>query len=157
MDGVSGGLAVASFSIQLVETVHKANKFLKEMRNASEEIRKLADRIEELECILVIIDGLIKRQNAMKNLDECNDILMRAVERCNSKVAALDSYTKTIEGFYKRRGRVNQARASVKTVMRKEELRQLTEDVEAARSMLREALGANTLYLQYVYFCNKEG
>ena len=48
MDGFSGVLAVVSCSLQLVDTIQKVNKFLKEVQNAPEELARLMDALHEL-------------------------------------------------------------------------------------------------------------
>ena len=148
MDGVSSVIALFSFSIQLVETIQKANKFLKEVQNAPEEVIKLVGTLDELEYLLIAVDGLIKRQNTMGDIPNSVEMIERALRRCRSTITTLETCVNTMKAYFDRHGRLYKAWASIRTLGKKDEVEQIRKQVEGDMSKLRTALNINMSCLQ---------
>ena len=148
MDGVSTIIAIASFSIQLVETTQKANRFLKEVQNAPTELIRLVNTLDDLESLLLDVHGLIERLNAMSGLPSSVDRIGSALKRCQTTVMELDASVRTFKDYFARHGRLHKAWASIKTVVRKEKVEQLRKQIEGDMGILNTALSINMFHLQ---------
>ena len=148
MDGVSGIIAVVSFSIQLVETIQKAKKFFKEVQDAPEELIRLVDTLDRLQSLLIAADHLVEQQNKMGSLPGAVDTIDRALRRCQSTVKKLDTSVNAIKPYFKVQGRGRKTWAKLKTVVKKEEVRQLRKQVYESMKNLETALILNNTHLQ---------
>ena len=148
MDGVSGVLAVVSLSLQLVDTVQKANRFLKRLQNAPKESARLIDALNQLESLLIAAHGVVEQQNKIGSLPGSVQAIDSTLQRCKFTVEKLETAVKNIETFFKSRGRGRKAWASLKTVVRKEELEKLHKQVLEDMNSLQTALLLNLSYLQ---------
>ena len=148
MDGVSAILAITSFSIQLVETIQKANRFLKEVQNAPTELIKLVNTLDTFESLLLDVNGLIERSNAMSGLPGSVACIESALKRCQTTVMELDASVRTFKEYFARHGRLHKAWASIKTVVRKEKVEQLRKQIEGDMCILNTALSINMSHLQ---------
>ncbi len=148
MDGVSGVLAMASFSIQLVETVQKARKFLKEVRTASEELERLVDALDQFESLLIAANGIVERQNKIGSLSGAVNVIDNALLRCRTTVEKLDTSVNAIKAHFNVQGHGRKAWASFKAVAKKEEVKNLLRQVQENMTNLQTALLLNTSCLQ---------
>ena len=148
MDGVSGVLTVVSFSVQLVNAIQKANEFLKEIQNAPRELARLVDALDQFESLLIAADGVVEQQMEMGNLSGSAHTIDAALRRCKSTVEKLDTSVNAIKNFFKIQGRGRKAWASLKTVVKKEEVEQLHKQVHGNMRDLQTALLLNMSHLQ---------
>ena len=148
MDGVSGVIAVVSFSLQLVNTIQKASQVLKEVQNAPKELARLVDALDQLESLLIAANGIVEQQNKMGSLPGSVHTMNGALRRCKSTVEKLDTSVNAIKNYFKIQGRGRKAWASLKTVMKKEEVEQLHRQVHENMKNLQTALLLNMSYLQ---------
>ena len=153
MDGVSGALAVLSFSIQLIDSVRKAKKFLAEIKNASEEVTRLTDTLDEFQLLLCATRDLLERQNKIDGFPSAIQTIDHALQRCNYTIQKLQSSIDTIETYFKRTGRGRQAWASLKTATKKENIGKLFEQIHRDMVFLQTALMLNISNLQYARRC----
>ena len=150
MDGASAIIAVVSLSIQLVHTVQKANKFLKEIQNAPAELKDLVDTLDELETFLLDVSRLIDRQKAISGLPGSVEHIERALKRCKATVTDLDTSVQTLEGNFARHGRLRKTWASIKTVVKKDHVELLRTQIESDMHKLHTAISVSMYSLQYV-------
>ncbi|KAH9871944.1 hypothetical protein J1614_006203 [Plenodomus biglobosus] len=65
MEGVASGMAVASLSLQLVDSIIKIKNFLRHVKDAPKELERLIDLLERLEALLEDVRSLIERQTSL--------------------------------------------------------------------------------------------
>ena len=148
MDGVSVVLAVLPLGIQLVNTIRKANKFLKEVQNAPEGWARLIDTLDQLESFLIAVNGLIERQEKVGSLPGSVHLMSAALQRCETTAKKLEASTDGIKTYLKSQGRGRRAWASLKTVVKKEEVEGLRKQIDEDMMYLQNALTLNTNHLQ---------
>ena len=148
MDGVSTAFAAVSITLQLVGTVKEVSKFLKEVKDAPKEITRLADALSQLESLLVTAQGIVEQQNDIKGLPSSINVVSDALQRCESTIKKLETSIDTLKAYFKGQCRVRKTWASVKTVMRQEEVERVHGQVEAAMGNLQSAILLNMSGLQ---------
>ena len=148
MDGLSGALAVISFSIQLIGTVRKAQIFLKEVRNAPEELANLVDTLDQFEYILVATNNLVQHQNRIEHLPGAVDNIASVLRRCQTTIKKLDDAVLTINSYFESQNRGRKVWASLKTVVKKDHIEKLRKQIQENTINLQTALILNSSHLQ---------
>lgn len=109
MDGVSAMLGVASFSIQLCRNDPQSKKVAQRDPQGAGRIEKLVDTLDELETLLVAVDGIINKQKAMDGIVAAVGSLEKALKRCQNTISELDAAVRTLEEYFARHGRLRKA------------------------------------------------
>ena len=148
MDGVSTAFAAISITLQLVGTVKEASKFLKEVKDAPKEITRLADALSQFESLLVTAQAIVERQNTMKGLPSSITVVSDALQRCEVTVKRLEVSVVALKAYFKGQRRIRKTWASVKTVMKQDEVERVHGQVEAAMGSLQSAILLNMSSLQ---------
>lgn len=141
-------LAVVSCGLQLVDTIQKVNKFLKEVQNAPEELARLVDALNDLVSLLTAVNGFVERQLKIGILPGSVHTIDGALQRCKSTVEKLDTSVNALRTNFKNQGRGRKKWASLKTVVKKEEVEKLRKSVHENMMNLQTALQLNTSDLQ---------
>ncbi|KAH7077937.1 hypothetical protein BKA63DRAFT_274932 [Paraphoma chrysanthemicola] len=103
MDGLSGvasGMAVASLSIQLLESIGTIRAFIRDVKAATKELQRLAELLDRLRDLLEDVRNVMKQQtslqtqhfpapsvtifNSLKSCEEALRVLEQAVEKYKS-------------------------------------------------------------------------
>ena len=148
MDGVSTAFAAVSLTFQLVGTVKKTRKFLKEVQNAPKQITRLVDTLSRFESMLVAAQGIVEQQKNMKDLPCSINVISDALQLCKSTVEKLDTSVDALKAYFKDHRGGRKTWASFKTVMKQDEVEQIHEQVKEAMRNFQCALGVNANYLQ---------
>ena len=148
MDGVSSALAVVSFSIQLIGTIRKAQIFLKEVRNAPEELANLVDTLDQFEHLLVATNNLVEQQDSTGNLPGAIVNIASVLQRCQGTIKKLDDAVLTINSYFETQNRGRKVWASMKTVVKRDHIEKLRKQIQENISNLQTALLLNSSHLQ---------
>ncbi|KAG8528999.1 uncharacterized protein KY384_006688 [Bacidia gigantensis] len=148
MDGVSGVFAILSFSIQLVDSIHKARIFLREVHNAPEELVRLVDELDQFEELLRSAHGLIDLQTKISGVTGSIESVEGALRRCKSIADRLDASINKVQSYFNVRGRGRRTWASLKTVVKKDEIERLCRQIHDNKMNLQTALVINSSYIQ---------
>ena len=125
MDVASGVFAVISLSLQLAETVKKVDNFLRDVQNAPDELKRLVDTLDQFSLILVQVKNYVEQQSRIDHLPGCIDVIERTLHSCESNVRKLDSYVNVFQTLFNGTGQRRKIWASIKTVVKKEEIVQM--------------------------------
>lgn len=60
--GVASGMAVASLSLQLLDSIGMVKTFIRDVRGASKELSRLADLLDRLKALLEDVRDVVERQ-----------------------------------------------------------------------------------------------
>ena len=148
MDGFTSALAMVSFSIQLIGTIRKAQIFLKEVRNAPEELANLVDTLDQLEHLLVATNSLIEQQSRLENLPGAIVNIASVLRRCQTTIKKLDDAVLTINSYFQTQNRGRKVWASLKTVVKKDHIEKLRKQIQEDTINLQTALILNSSHLQ---------
>lgn len=134
MDGLSAaasGIAVASFTIQLAESVKKLYDFWESVKNAPKHFCAIQTDLGLLSTILEKIDR-------EENLSD--PYLRNVLKNCEGKVELLVKTVSDIVPGFKAESRRTRTWASLKAAFKKEKVRELKSCLEETMSILRLAL-----------------
>ena len=148
MDVASGVFAVISLSLQLAETVKKVDNFLRDVQNAPDELKRLVDTLDQLNLILVQVKTYVKQQSRTDGLPGCTDVIERILHSCESNVRKLDSYVNVFQTLFNGKGQRRKIWASIKTVIKKEEIVQMRGLIDQDISSLQTTMLINISHLQ---------
>ena len=148
MDGLSSALAVVSFSVHLIATIRKAQGFLKEVRNAPDELANLIDTLDQLEDLLMATNNLVKQQSEIENLPGAIENIARVLQRCQKNIKKLDDAVFTINSYFENQNRGRKIWASLRTVVKKDHIENLRKQIREDSINLQTALLLNSSHLQ---------
>lgn len=148
MDGVSGAFAVVSLAIQLVDSVQEARTFLKDVRNAPNELVRLDETLDQLSSVLRYVRTLLEEQLLSLRLPGTPTFILDALENCARKMGPLKSLVDEARVSTGQRRSVQRAWGSAKVALKKEDLRQLERQLGDAKSDLQLAITGNLWHLQ---------
>jgi hypothetical protein len=135
---VAGGLGIASFVVQIGDSLIKLKGFADSMNNAPEELTYLIHGVEDLHRILKAISIRAKKCSIPDGED---DIIDNSLLSCHRAAQDLYQITKTLE----RDIIVGSRKARFRFALKKQLLRDLRTRVEEAKQNVLLALAANTM------------
>ena len=148
MDGLSGALAIVSFSLQLIGIIRKAQIFLKEVRNAPEELGNLVDTLAQLEDLLLATNSLVEQQNSIENLPGAVDNIASVLQRCQGTIRNLDEAVLTINCYFETQSRGRKVWASLKTFVKKDHIEKLRKQIQENTIKHQAGLILNSSHLK---------
>ena len=134
----SGVFAVASFSIQLVETAQKISHFVKNVIGAPKEYRRLVDLLDLFKEILRSIENEEQNSHELTAFSGYINILLK---RFSEKLKLLEGYIKSIEGVEKGKGHIR-AYTAFKRAFKDNECHDLEEDLENILNLMGSVMTA---------------
>jgi len=142
MDGLSAaasGIAVVSLAIQLVDSVEKIKRFLRNVSDAPKELERLVDLLDQLELILQQIAQLVQQQiDARSGETDIPTTVMRAIKTCESKLGMLEKLIETTKQASSASNRATRTIGSLKLAWKKK-------DIQECENQLRDAINLLTL------------
>ncbi len=148
MDVASGVFAVISLSLQLAKTVKKVETFLRDVQNAPDELKRLVDTLDRFNLILIHVKTYVEQLSSIDGLPGCIDVIERTLHSCESNVCKLDSYVNVFQTLFNGKGQRRKIWASMKTVVKKEEIMQMQGMIHQDMSSLQAAMLINNSLLQ---------
>lgn len=67
LSGAASGMAVASLSIQLVQSIGTIKAFIRDVRGASTELERLVELLDRLNALLEDVRNIMERQTALQD------------------------------------------------------------------------------------------
>ena len=143
MDGVSGAFAVVSLAIQLGGTINQIRKFLRNVQNASIELKKLLSLLDQLHSILEQAGCLVEQQtSALGSLGSVASIAS-AIESCDELVKSLETLAQELQRSAANRKGFQRRLSSMKFLKNKEDIGQLETQLRDAIMTLQTAIMIN--------------
>jgi hypothetical protein len=147
MDGLSAaasGIAVVSLALQLVGSVRDIRRFLHDMSEASEELKRMMDLLEQLEIILEQVGLLVQRQRGNGRLEETGVMtsVSRAIVTCEKKLTLLEGVVEATQKA-SANSRVAKTLGSFKLACHKKDIRSFEQQLSEAVNLLSLTMMAN--------------
>ena len=152
MDVVSGAFAVLSLSVQLAQTVKKANNFLKDIQKAPDELARLVETLDQLNLILIQVNHLIEQQNNIEGIPSSIDAIQNALRSCEKITQKLKLFVDKLEACFHRQGRVRNVWASLKSVVKKDDIAELRGQIHENITILNTAVLMNNAVLMNTHY-----
>lgn len=148
MDGLSAaasGIAVVSFALQLVGSVRDIRRFLHDMSEGPEELKRLVDLLEQLEIVLEQVGLLAQRQRGNTRLGRPSAMtsVLKAITTCQKKLALLEGVVKATKDVSANSKRATRTLGSFKLVCKKTDIRWIEQQLNEAVNLLSLTMMAN--------------
>ena len=147
MDPASGVLAALSLILPLAQSVRKASKFFKEIRNAPDEVERLVESLDQLDQILTGITGFGQRQPALRCPTSAWDLVRSALGICQSRTTRLENLIQRLQVSFQRQRHVQKFWTSMKIAVKNDEIKNLRSDIHDSITSLNTALLINLSYM----------
>ena len=153
MDGVSSGFAVVSLAIQLVETGEKISNFLKSVQDAPNEVIRLGQTLDQLNSTLKQVSYLLEQQYQVLRLPGSPVFITNALKNCENTIMRLEGAIEKAKRSIGHHNRINRSWAAMRFVSRKEEIREMQDQIRDTEAGLQTAVLSNSWQLQYISQC----
>lgn len=145
----ASGIAVISLTIQLAGSVREIHRFLRSINEAPNELKRLVDLLEQLDCILDGIRALQPKQKDQDGIPNMHAAVIRALQDCQSKLKLLASFVDKAKNRLNTSGKVSKTWASLKLMLKKKDLDEFESRLERAMIGLQTAMMMNIAHVQY--------
>jgi hypothetical protein len=104
LSGVASGMAVASLSLQLLQSINTIRTFVRDVKSAPEEFQRLAALLDRLHALLETIRDMLERQTSLQaqQFPPPSPIILDALKSCESSLKPLcdlvEEYTARRQG-----------------------------------------------------------
>ena len=150
MDGVASAFAVISLALQLVETSEKISNFLKSIQDTSNEIVRLGQTLDQLNRTLKQVGSLLEQQYLILRLPGSPIFVTNALGNCEKTVKRLEEIIKKIRRDKNHQNRTYRLRATIDFVLKKEDIREMRNQIRDAETGLQTTILNNSWQLLYV-------
>lgn len=142
----AGGIAVASFAIQLASSVSKARRFIKDVAGCPEELKWLQ---EQLETINDLLDEISKLYNDLPNITVSStpSTMQKALYKCESSVQILSQKIKEHKSVQSSQ-RKSQMRASLRMAWKRRDIQLYENRLSASIQYLQAAMAVSQTQLR---------
>jgi hypothetical protein len=132
MDVAASAFAVVSLAIQLVDTIRETRRFVRNVRDAAKEWKRLIDLLEHLELIIEGI-GIVFKEKEANRVTIFSKSVFKALGTCETKF-------ETLEGLVKKSQSVNQGKTKTLRAWSALKLAYKEEVIREFECQLRDAL-----------------
>jgi hypothetical protein len=139
MEGLSAaasGIAVASLTIQLVESVRKIQRFLRHVSEAPRELQRLLDLLEQLELILENIGMIMNKQQRHHGGPDVVTSVWKSMKMCESKLSMLEKVVEAAKKATESKNRAARSLASFRLACKKRDVEEFEVHLQQAISVL---------------------
>ncbi|KAF1921101.1 hypothetical protein BDU57DRAFT_37577 [Ampelomyces quisqualis] len=91
LSGVASGIAVASLSLQLLQSINTIRTFVRGVKGAPKELQRLAALLDRLHALLETIRDMLERQTSLQAQDfpPPSPIILETLRSCKSSIEPL--------------------------------------------------------------------
>ena len=148
MEVAASGIAVASIAIQLLNSTNTIRTFIRDVKNASQELLRVASLLDRLGGILQIIVDLLDQQALLNDqLFPVPDSIHGCLRRCEESIVPLqkivDRYSSSQTS-----NRLRRLQADVRAALKTGDVRSLEIQLQQEIEILSLALVANGTKIQ---------
>jgi hypothetical protein len=148
MEVAASGIAVASIAIQLLDSTNTIRAFIYRVKDASQELLRVANLLDRLDGILQVVVDLLDQQASLQDqLFPIPKSLTRCLPRCKESLVPLQE---TVVKYSKSQvsNRLRRLQADVRAALRADALRSLENRLEQEIDIMSLALVANSTRVQ---------
>lgn len=147
MEGVASGIAMASLSIQLIESAGKIKTFIRNIRNVSRELTRLVDLLGRLESSLAAPRELMEQQASLQNqqFPEPPVKIRRCIQRCEATIEPLLEIVEKAETSTSRKSSLEmKLKNNIKFAAKAKDIAEFENKIEREMNHLHNALGIDS-------------
>ncbi|KAJ5056985.1 hypothetical protein J3E72DRAFT_199374 [Bipolaris maydis] len=146
LSGVASGMAVASLSIQLIDSIATIKTFIRNVRDAQQELERLVDLLERLEALLEDVRALMERQTLLQaeHFPIPSMTISKCLKSCEKMLepfhAMVDKYT---PATVKVGTRMDKLKTGLRFSLKAKDVKDFETRIEREIGFLHASLGAN--------------
>ncbi|KAG8534001.1 uncharacterized protein KY384_000843 [Bacidia gigantensis] len=144
MEVAFGVIGAVGLGIQLTETVKKAHTFLRGVEDAPEDVLGLVDDLAQLYMVLDQTCLLAEQQRNLQPTIQSLTVIESALESCQISVQKLELMVNKLQALFDRRGKARRVWASVKTVVKKDDVALFRSQIQGRLQTLQLAVSLNS-------------
>ena len=151
MDGLSAaasGIAVVLLAIQLVDSVREIRRFLRNLSDASRELKRVVDLLEQLELIFQQVVMLVQKQeNARLGKTDVLMNVLRAIRTCETKLAMFENFVQATKQASSTTNQLTRTIGSLKLACRNRDIQEFESQLHDAITLLTLTMVANLTWV----------
>ena len=148
MEVAASGIAVASIAIQLLNSTNTIRTFIRNVKNAPQELLRVASLLDRLGSILQIIVDLLDQQALLNDqLFPVPDSIHGCLRRCKDSILPLQEIVDRYPS-YQTSNRLRRLQADVRAALKAGDVRSLEIRLQQEIEILSLALVANGTKIQ---------
>lgn len=140
MDPFSGATAAVSLALQLTSTVHSVRQFLQNIQDAPKEIAAILEITDQLNGHLKAVARLSELQHPQQQTPISSSTIEDALKSCEKRVKTLEAIANRLRESFCGSGRLRNSWASVRVVLKKEDIQHLQVQMRDSVQALQTAL-----------------
>jgi hypothetical protein len=147
LSAVASGMAVASLSIQLLQSVGTIKSFIRDVKGASKELERLETLLDRLNALLEDVHDVMERQTSLQgqHFPAPSQMIFDALKSCEGSLEALQSvivkYKRTSNG---NTSTVKKLKDDIKFSFKAKEIAEFEVRMQHEIDHLHAALGLNS-------------
>ena len=149
MDAASGIVGVLSLGFQITQSLHKAKMFLKDIKDAPEELQRILNTLELLDQVLNDVTTVLERQRDMKSSYGSVPHISSSLQACKLSVENLEAFLRPLHMMPNCSGGFRKAKTVVRLVLKKEEIKRLNTRIYEHFWILQTVVIVNINHMQY--------
>jgi len=150
MEVAASGIAVASIAIQLLNSTNTIRTFIRDVKNASQELLRVASLLDRLGGILQIVVDLLNQQDLLKDQPiPVPESVYRCLQRCEESIVPLQDIVNRYLSS-QASNRLRRLQADVKASLKAGDVRNLEIRLQQEMEILSLALVTNGTRIQWV-------
>lgn len=150
LSGAASGMAVASLTLQLLESIHAITGFLARVKGASKELGRLTGLLKNLGVLLEQVRMLTEKQTLLQHYDLSCQTITGCLQQCEGSLKALE---RLVDRLHKRRttsaSGITKLGNDVKFALKAREITGFEDRIQRDITNLNAALGINIANIQY--------
>jgi hypothetical protein len=154
LSGVASGMAVASLSLQLLQSIDTVRTFVRDVKGAPKELQRLAALLDRLHALLRTIRDMLERQTTLQaqNFPAPSPIIFEALKSCESSLEPLCS---VVEKCGKERDGKSSSlvrlKDDIKIGLKTKDIAGFEAQIQREIEYLHTALSVNSTCILYTY------
>jgi hypothetical protein len=151
LSGVASGMAVVSLTVQLLQSANTIKTFVRDVKNASKELERLAELLECLSALLCDVRNIMEQQISLQPCPLPPQTIFNCLKSCESSLGLLQEIAKRYE---RRQGSqasaMRKLKDDIKFGFKIQDITSFEDRIQRDINNLNTALGTNETSIQYV-------
>lgn len=146
LSGVASGMAVASLSLQLIQSIGTIKAFIRDVRGASKELERLASLLDRLNALLEDVRAVLERQTSLQDqhFPLPSMTIFECLRSCEASLKDLQDVAEKYQVAARSGTSFRKMKGSVKFGFKTKDIAGFEERIQRDVDQLHAAVGINT-------------
>lgn len=143
LGAASSIIGIVSLALQLVQTVQDVNDFLKSLKEAPQEVSRLAENLDYLQEILQDVSNIAEMQSLQINIPVPSSTMNTALNRCKKEIGYLETVLSKAKVGYGSKQKLVRKWNSLKFVVKTKDVKEFEDRIRYSIQLLMLSMTAN--------------